>query len=243
MGRACVPSLFFDLRPNYSGGNEDNGDLFKRSHACTATFSAPNSAAGRHQPTSLPETPGHPRASLGSSLVGSLLLSPGSWSAQGFVCALQESVSPVLWTFCQLYVGVKGDLLQEGLCHTQVCCTQWPCPFCRPLLTRIFAEDTQAQFWLSLWVLVCTRFVWALSPSLATPVFLPGDLILGGLILKAILPLLPSFWGFSFALGCELSFFGGIQYSSVDGHSAASCSFGVLWLDKWLSFELCRACR
>ena len=26
-GQGCVPSLLFDLRPNYSGGNEDNGDL------------------------------------------------------------------------------------------------------------------------------------------------------------------------------------------------------------------------
>ena len=26
-GQDCVPSLLFDLRPNYSGGNEDNGDL------------------------------------------------------------------------------------------------------------------------------------------------------------------------------------------------------------------------
>ena len=26
-GRGCVPSLLFDLRPNYGGGNEDNGDL------------------------------------------------------------------------------------------------------------------------------------------------------------------------------------------------------------------------
>ena len=26
-GRACVPSWLFDLRPNYGGGNEDNGDL------------------------------------------------------------------------------------------------------------------------------------------------------------------------------------------------------------------------
>ena len=25
-GRDCVPSLLFDLRPNYGGGNEDNGD-------------------------------------------------------------------------------------------------------------------------------------------------------------------------------------------------------------------------
>ena len=35
------------------------------------------------------------------SLVGSLLLSTGSWGAQAFVCALQESLfSPVLWNFC-----------------------------------------------------------------------------------------------------------------------------------------------
>ena len=36
----------------------------------------------------------------GSVSVGSLLLSPGSRCAQGFVCALQESVSPVLCKFC-----------------------------------------------------------------------------------------------------------------------------------------------
>ena len=63
---------------------------FKRSHACTATLSAPNSAAGHHRPAPLLETPGHSQASLGQSLVGSLLLSPG---AQGSVCALQASIS------------------------------------------------------------------------------------------------------------------------------------------------------
>ena len=26
-GWGCVPSLLFDLKPNYGGGNEDNGDL------------------------------------------------------------------------------------------------------------------------------------------------------------------------------------------------------------------------
>ena len=26
-GQGCVPSFLFDLRPNYGGGNEDNGDL------------------------------------------------------------------------------------------------------------------------------------------------------------------------------------------------------------------------
>ena len=34
--------------------------------------------------------------------------------------------------------------------------------------------------------------------------------------------------GFSFALGCGVSFLGGIQHSSVDSSSAVSCSFGVL---------------
>ena len=66
---------------------------FKRSHALTAAFSAPNPAADNCQPMPPQETPGHSRASLGQSLVGSLLLSPESWCAQGYVCALQESVS------------------------------------------------------------------------------------------------------------------------------------------------------
>ena len=52
---------------------------FKISHAHTATLSALNCAAGHHQPTPPPETPGHSRVNLIQSLVGSLLLSPGSW--------------------------------------------------------------------------------------------------------------------------------------------------------------------
>ena len=43
-----------------------------------ATLSAPNPIAGHHQPMPLPETPGHSWASLGQSLLGSLLFSPGS---------------------------------------------------------------------------------------------------------------------------------------------------------------------
>ena len=37
-----------------------------------------------------------------------------------------RAVSPVLSRFWQCYGAVNGDLLQEGLCHTQVCCTQSP---------------------------------------------------------------------------------------------------------------------
>ena len=93
-----VPSLLFDLRPNYGGGNEDNGDLLQKVPG-TAAHSALNAAAGHRRHTSPLETPGHSQASLGQSLVGPLLLSPGSWYAQGSICALQESVSPVLCKF------------------------------------------------------------------------------------------------------------------------------------------------
>ena len=136
--------------------------------------------------------------SLGQSLVGSLLLSPGSWCTQGSVCALQESASPVLCKFWQLYGGVNGDLLQEGLCRTQVCRAESPCPCGRPLLTSTSAGDTQTQLCLSL----C-----GVSGSWwAQGLFEPSENLwqVWGLILKAISPLLPYCWGFS-ALGCRVS--------------------------------------
>ena len=80
------------LGSNYGGGNEDNGDLPLKSHAFTATFSAPNSAAGHHQPTTPPEALRHPQASPGQSPVGSLLLFfSGPWCT-GFCCSLRESI-------------------------------------------------------------------------------------------------------------------------------------------------------
>ena len=61
-----------------------------------------------------------------------------------------KSVSPVLCKFWHLYGGVNGDLLQEGLCHIQVYCTQSPCPRSSSLLTSTSAGDTQTQFWPNL---------------------------------------------------------------------------------------------
>ena len=63
----------------------------KRSHAYTATFSASNPAAGHHQSMPPPETPGQSPASLGQSILGSLLLSSGSCCIR-FCCALRESI-------------------------------------------------------------------------------------------------------------------------------------------------------
>ena len=59
--------------------------------------------------------------------------------------------------------------------------------------------------------------VGSLGPDAHKVLFEPSEHLwwLWGLILNTILPLLPSYWGFSFALGCGVSFFGGIRFSSV----------------------------
>ena len=168
-GWGCVPSLLFSWGQTMVEVMKIMATSFKRSHARTATLSGPNPAAGHCQHTLLPETPGHSQASLGQSLVGSLFLSPGSWCVQGSVFALQESVSPVLCKFWQLCGRVNGNLLQEGVCHTQVCCTQRPCPCSRPLLTCTSTGDKHSQAGLpqSLWgLLVCTK-VWLSPPSIS----------------------------------------------------------------------------
>ena len=76
----------------------------------------------------------------------SFLLGPGMHKVL-FVPSknLFSSVLYKFWWFCG---GVNGDILQEGLCHTQVYCTQSPSS--RPLLTRTSTGDTQTQSWLSL---------------------------------------------------------------------------------------------
>ena len=95
-----VPSLLFDLRPNYGGGNEGDGYLLQM-------------VPFRHFHTQCPRPCSRPPlthastgdfwtliASLGQSLVGSQLLSPRFLCTQAFICGLKKSVSPVLWKFC-----------------------------------------------------------------------------------------------------------------------------------------------
>ena len=166
------------------------------------------------------ETPGHSRASLDQSRGVS---APFSWFlVHTRFCLCPPRVHfPVLCKFWQLYGRVNGNLLQEGLCYTQVCCTQSPCPCDCPLLTHTSTGDTQTQFCLSL----C-----GVSGSwCAQGLFEPSERLWHWvLILNVISSLLPSCWGFSFALGCGVSFFGGIQHSPVESCSAVSCNFGAL---------------
>ena len=177
---------------------------FKMSHACTATLSAPGPAAGLCMPAADPRLCWRLLDTYWQVWVSflwshcSFLLGP---DVHKVVCALQESVSPVLSKFCKLYGGVNGDLLQEGLCHIQLCCTQSPCPCGSRLLTRTSTGDTQTQFCLSL----C-----GVSGSwCAQGLFEPSKCLwwVWDLILNTISPLLPSYWGVSFALGCGVSFF------------------------------------
>ena len=119
---------------------------------------------------------------------------------------------PVLCKFWQLYGGVNGDLLQEGLCHTQVCCIQDPCPCVRPLLTYTFAGYTQTQFCVSLCGVPGS---WCAQVSSEPCKCLWREC---HLILNMNSPLLPSCWGFSFALG---------QGVSLQSHSSTYRLTGV----------------
>ena len=86
---------------------------FKRCLEDPATISAQNPAAGHHQPTPPAETPGHPWASLGQSPVGHCSF---LWAlvCTRFSCALQESVSPVLWMFWRLCGGLMVNFSKRA---------------------------------------------------------------------------------------------------------------------------------
>ena len=71
-GRGCVPSLLFDLRPNYGGVHEDNGDLLQKVQCRHCHTQCPRLCS--RPPTPPQVTPGHSQASLDQPLVGLLLL-------------------------------------------------------------------------------------------------------------------------------------------------------------------------
>ena len=127
-GWGCVPCFLFNLGPNYGGGNEDNGNLLQKSQACTATLSAPKPAAGYRQPTPLLETLGHSQASLGQSLVGSLLLSPGSCCARGSVWALQESISQSCVSSGSSMVGLMATSSKRAYAMPRSIAPRGPAP-------------------------------------------------------------------------------------------------------------------
>ena len=96
-GEGCVPSLLFDLRPNYGGGNEDNGDLLQKvplPHSVPRDCSRP--------------LPAHVSAGDSWTLTGKSgsvscgVTTPFSWVLvhTRFCLCPPESVSPVLCKLC-----------------------------------------------------------------------------------------------------------------------------------------------
>ena len=156
-GWGCVPSLLLGLRSNYGKLNEGNSDLLQRTCVFTVVFSATDPAAGHCHPMPPLETSGHSQASLAQSLMGTLLLSPGSCCTQGFVCALQVSVSPVLWKFCNQILSSVPTGLQS----------QIPLGFSVPLLDpQIWKTVVGPRTFLTVWeFLWCNCFVGRLLGS------------------------------------------------------------------------------
>ena len=194
---------------NYGGGNEDNGSFLQKV-PCTHCY------AQCPQPCSRPPwthtSAGDSRTVTGKSgSVSCGVTAPLSWVLvhMRFCLCPSRIYFPVLCKFWQLYGEVNGNLLQDGLCHTQVCCTESSCPFSTPLLTWTSTGDTQTQFCLSLFgvcVSLCGEGLFEHSEHLWRK---------WGLILNVSSPLLPSCWGFS-ALGH------GVSPQRLQCHAAAT---------------------
>ena len=166
---------------------------FKRSHAHTATFSAFNSAAGHRWPTPPPETPGHSQASLGQSLVGSLLLSPMSWCAQVSFVPSKSLFPQSRVTSGGSVVGLMATSFKRAFSTPRSTAPRAPVPSavqCWPVPPQETLKHSSVS--VSVGSLgPCMHKVWALWASLADV----------GLNLNTVSTLLPSCWGFSFALG------------------------------------------
>ena len=209
-GRGCVPSLLFDLRSNYGGGDGDKQHPWHTQlHSVVPT---PQQATANlrlcwrllytHEQVWVSLFCGHCSFLLDPSMHRVLFVPCKNLFPQSCV-----SSGGSMWVNC--------DLLQEGLCHTQVFCTQSPCPCSRPLLTHTSSGDTQTLRGRSCSVTAKSQKV----------LFEPSEHLwwVWGLILTVISPLLPYCLGFSFALGCEAYFFGGLQHSPVHSCPAVSC--------------------
>ena len=139
------------------------------SHAGTATLSASNPAAGHHRTTPLPEPPGHSQASLGHSLLVSLLLSldPGTHK---FLFVPSKSLFPQSCvTSGSSIVGLMVTSSKRAYAITWSTAPRAPAPtavYCWPVLLRETLKHSSVSVSVDLWVLVHTWFVWALTKSL-----------------------------------------------------------------------------
>ena len=137
---------------------------FKRCHACTYCYT--QCSQPRSRPplthTSPLETPKHSWESLGQSLVGSLVLSPGSWCTQDSVYALQESISQSCVSSGSSIVVLMVTSFERAfpyptLLHPELL-SSWQST-ANLYLHKRHSNTVLSQSLWGPWVLVCTRFV------------------------------------------------------------------------------------
>ena len=158
-------------------------------------------AAGHRRPTPPPETPGHSRASLGQSLVRALLLLVGPGAHKVLFVSAKSLFSQSCVSSGSSMVGLKETSSKRAYVTPKSAAPRASAPVaghCWPIPSQETLKQSKACLAPSLWgLLVNTRF--CLSLLSISDVW--------GLILYAILPLRLSCWGFSFAIGCGVSFF------------------------------------
>ena len=188
MGRAGFPPCFFTWDQIMVEVLKIMVTSFKRPCACTAALSAPDPAAATTDPClhqRLLDTHGQVWISF---LWGhcSFLLGHGTHKVL-FV------PSKSLFPSGGSVVGLMATSF-KNLCHTQVCCIQSPAPVVGhwwPIPPQETLKHSKAGLTVSMGSLGAHKVLFQPSEHLWQ---------VWGLILNAILPFLPSFWGFSFAL-------------------------------------------
>ena len=193
-GWSCVPFLLFTWWQTMVEVMKIMVTSFKRSHACTATLTAPNPESGHHWPTPPLQSLGHSWAIWVSLLWGhcSFLLGP---CAQSSVCTLQESifqfcVSPVISV-----VGLMVTSSKRAYAIPMSAAPRAPVP-AAVHCWLVHPQDTLKHSSVSL-------SVGSLGPDVHK--FCLSPLSISGGIQNMNLPLLPSCWGFSFDFGHRVS--------------------------------------
>ena len=119
-GQVYVPSLLFDLMPNYGGGNEDNGDLHQKV-PCRHCYTQCPQPCNRPLPTHTSIRDSWTFMGKSGS-VSCGVTAPFSWVlvyTRFCLCPLRVCFPSPVRGLVALW-WVNGNLFWEGLFHTQV---------------------------------------------------------------------------------------------------------------------------
>ena len=169
-GWGCVSSLLFDQKPNYGRGNEDRGDLLQKvpcTHSCTQYPQPCSRPPVTH--TSVRDSWtlrrvwvsllwGHCSFLLGLGVHKILFVPFKSLFPQSFVSSGGSMVGLMATSFKRAY-AIPRSTAPRAPAPQQSTADRY--------LLRRHSNTVLSQSLWGLWVLVCTRYVWALRARLA----------------------------------------------------------------------------